>query len=225
MLTKLIGSRARQTSDVDFSIGSDELYGSIKEKLVEVCKHFISMGIIDEYVIKESIQPRTSGGVVMKLDGHIVLGVDVGWHDITYGTRIINLDVGEVNAFMVERMISDKLLAILSRKRFRRSKDLYDLFVISECMDFNAKLVHDFMVKRSEGGIVEDWKNYPFSEKVLVEYKKAYSKLNLESIYKGVTLVKPDFDDVIYRLKVISEKVKEPNDCVMWCSRSHWFKE
>lgn len=151
--------------------------------------------------------------------------MDIGWHDITYGTRIVNLDVGKVNSFTVERMLSDKLLAILSRKRNRRSKDLYDLFVISECFDFNAKLVNDYMIRRSEDGMVEDWKNYPFSENALIEYKQAYDKLRLESIYKGMALAKPDFADVMYRLKVISEKVREPNGCVLWSSREHWFKE
>lgn len=90
------------------------------------------MGYVANYSIKEEIHERMSGGIDFYAeDGHKVLGVDVGLHDISYGIKHYNLEFTDVDAFTVERMLSDKLIAITTRKRFRRTKDLYDLYAIT----------------------------------------------------------------------------------------------
>ena len=222
MLTKLMNNRARQTSDIDFSILTADIYNAIKTKLVDVCDHLISVGAIDSYKIKDNIQPNMSGGADMYKDGKKILGVDVGWHDITYGTCIRNLDVGELNSFEIERMLADKITAILSRKRFRRPKDLYDLYCISECMEFNAKKISDYIIKRTNG-IGADWANLPFTADVLREYEKAYNSLRLESVYKDVELVRPKFSVVIDRFECIANKVKNPEGNVYWSLKKECF--
>lgn len=215
MLTKLMSSRARQTYDIDFSILSDEIYESITKALENICLHFESKGIIDSYVIKESIKPTMSGGADMYKDGRKVLGVDVGWHDITYGTVIRKLDVGDLNSFEVERMLADKITAILSRKRFRRPKDIYDLYCISECMTFDTVKIADYIQRRTSGAGA-DWQNFPFNDAVITEYEKAYNKLIVSSVYKDTVIEKPNFLDVIKRFDIIAEHVKDLSGNTIW---------
>ena len=210
MLTKLMKTRARQTSDIDFSILSNEIYESIKTKLVAISEHLLALGVIDSYKIKETIQPTMSGGVDMYKNGVKLLGADVGWHDISYGTVIRNLDVGSLNSFEVERMLADKITAILSRKRFRRPKDIYDLYCISETMTFDAYKINSYILKRTEGKGA-DWHNFPFSDDIIREYEKAYNSLKLVSAYSGEELVRPDFESVLDRFNEIAYRVKGPD--------------
>lgn len=223
MLTKLMSKHARQTTDIDFSILTDEVYEEIKTKLQKIAEYFISKGIIGMYKIKENIQHTMSGGIDMYKDGQKILGVVVGWHNTTYGTVIRNLDVGELKSFNIERMMADKITAILSRKRFRRSKDIYDLFCISECFTFDAEQVSMFISKLNDGNGAE-WNNYPFTDDVLREYEKAYNKLILTSVYKGNALPKPEFNVVYSRFCLIAEKVHFPDCTVIWDYYTHCFK-
>lgn len=211
MLTKLLGGHSRMTHDIDLSIQSQESYTSIKEVLEGIALKFIDVGLIDSYKVKDTISPTSSGGVTFYLGGKIMLGIDIGLHDVMYGTQNYTLNVGEVTAFSVERMLSDKLLAILSRKRFRRTKDLYDFYIITDHFDIDyAGLIACIDNRENYDPLV--WNNIPFSDTVLVEYQKAWNKLTVISSLNGNTIVKPEFYDCIDRFTKISIRVK--NRCV-----------
>lgn len=222
MLTKLLPNSARQTTDIDFSILSEEVYTSIKDTLTRISEHFKKLGIIDDYIIKDRIQRRMSGGADLYKNGEKILGVDVGWHDITYGTQLTKIDVAEVNAFLIERMVADKVTAIMSRKRFRRTKDIYDLYCLSHSFDIDLQKVKTFIDKRGEETTIE-WHNYPFSEDVLREYEKAYNALKVNSIYENKVIAKPDFGMVYSRFGVIVEKLLNLDGYDTWCHKSQMF--
>lgn len=211
MLTKLMPECARQTTDIDFSIQSSELYQELISAMRAIGDKFVADGVISRYVIKDVIERRMSGGMDMyAADGSKVLGIDVGWHDVTFGTAKTSIDIGEVTAFTVERMLADKITAILSRKRFRRPKDLYDFYCLVSTFSFDTDLVNDFILKRTEG-VGADWDNYPFSEVVLREYSKAYKSLRLDSIVTNKPLERPDFDEVMYRFNIICRRLHYDN--------------
>ncbi len=223
ILTKLIPDRARQTTDVDLSIMRKELYEDVKAVLNNIANKFMTDGVIDSFKVKDNIEPFMSGGIDFYLDNVKILGVDVGLHDISYGVRRLSLDIGELQAFEVERMLADKITAILSRKRFRRPKDLYDLYCITDLMDFDARRVAEYILRRTDG-VGADWKNYPFSDTVKVEYRKAYDKLTLNSIYTEVKLRRPPFDNAFDRFCDIAEKVHNPIISVYWSAADKCFK-
>lgn len=208
MLTKLMPKYARQTTDIDFSIQSSELYKDLLVVMDRIGKLFVEKGFIAKYTIKPEVKQRMSGGMDMyDANGSKVLGIDIGWHDVTFGTTLTNINVGTVKAFTVERMLADKITAILSRKRFRRPKDIYDLYCITNCFDFDAKLVSEYILLRTDGAGA-DWNNFPFSPEVLREYEKAYNSLRLNSIQLGVELNRPEFNAVIDRFNTVCNIVK-----------------
>lgn len=216
MLTKLMESSARQTTDIDFSIASAEIYEDIKIVLWRMGNHFIDEGIIDAFKVKETIQPRMSGGADFYKAGVKVFGVDVGWHDINYGTTLVCTDIVTLNAFRIERMVADKVTAILSKKRFRRPKDLYDLFCIMQMFDIDLSVVRECISKRdSEQGV--GWDNHPFNDIVLREYAKAYNSLRVVSIYRdGQPIVKPDFGVCMNRFNSIVNVLKSLSVYTHW---------
>lgn len=225
MLSKMMPSVARQTTDIDFSIQTSDIYASLIEAMNHIGDHFVNKGYIDHYVVKDTVQPKRSGGMDMyNANGGKVLGIDVGWHDITFGTTTTSIDIGEVRAFTVERMLADKVTAILSRKRFRRPKDIYDLYCITNCFDFDANLVNDYIIKRTEG-VGAEWQNYPFNETVSREYERAYNALVVKSVKTSVQLDKPDFDEVLKRFYTLCNKLLYMSTKSYWHHESRTFEE
>ena len=197
MLNQLVPEVSRQTRDVDLSVDSQEEYEKVKLILKDIAEHFVSLGLAKEYSIKDTITPTSSGGLTLyDANGSRFLGVDVGWHQLITGTKWYNLKLGQVHAFSVERMLSDKVHAIFTRKRFRRTKDLYDVYILLENFDVDYEKFKECIKLRGE----LDLNKNPFREEVLEQYLHAWNKLNLVSIVSTKEIEKPEFKLVIERL-------------------------
>lgn len=221
MLNKLLDN-SRMTFDVDFSIMQMGDYESVKTILAKIAEQFIASGLIATYKVKDTIAPTQSGGIDMyDPTGKKVLGVDVGLHNISYGIRHYNFGLGDINGFEIERMLSDKIIAILSRKRFRRTKDLYDLYAIVNAFCVDYEKLKRYIELR--GGA--EWNNFPFSEEVLVQYRKAWDKLELRPNKVSKQLDKPSFDEVLLQFTKFITPLKYPVDKVtQWDNnRNAWF--
>lgn len=216
MLNQILKEDSRMTHDIDFSINYIENYVDVKYVLEQLGDYFVNRGLAESYKIKEDISKTSSGGVTIydKL-GNVFAKVDVGLHNLLYGVCNYEIEIGNVDAFSVERMLSDKILAILSRKRFRRTKDLYDFFVLVRKYDFDYnKLVYCIENRDNYDSTV--WNNIPFSEEVLIQYRKAWDKLVLVSYDGGSSLPKPKFDDVLELFNYIAVRIKYNNTASRW---------
>lgn len=223
MLTKLMPDTARQTTDIDFSIQSSELYQQLIKSMERIGEHFKAIGECSSYKVKETIAPTMSGGMdLYDALGRKFLGIDVSWHDITYGTVTTSIDIGDLRAFEVERMLADKVSAILSRKRFRRPKDLYDLYCITNCFDFDANKVNEYILYRTQGAGA-DWQNYPFNEAIEREYHRAYDLLNVASIAVGYVITKPDWNIVYQRFNTIAPAIRDKVINNYWYCKEQQF--
>ena len=197
LLSKILPSSSRKTMDIDFSISVKEYYNNVKLIMDNLGKILYNNNIISEYNIKDSIEETQSGGITFYLQTGEKMGIDVGLHPLNYGIRKWNIEGKEVNGFEIERMLADKFSAIYSRKRFRRSKDLYDFYIITDSFDVDLEKLNNYISKRCE----LDINNSPLQEIILVEYKKAYDKLKVE--FNNITgFTKPEFNKIIERLQL-----------------------
>lgn len=188
VLMKIIPDLARYSHDIDLSISSGEQYELVKEVLHELGDILKSKDVISGYEIKETISPTSSGGIKLMREGNKKdLGIDIGWHDLSYGIKSWNILNEDFERFTVERMLADKLSAIYSRKRFRRTKDLYDVHIITSSCTVDADKVREYLERR---GI--DWDASPFKDVVIKEYARGYDKLDITSC-NGKLIDKPDF--------------------------------
>lgn len=216
MMNQLLREESRMTRDIDFSIMSQEVYLEIKTLLMQIAEKFKEMKLISEYRVKEEITVTSSGGIDMYDSmGAKVLGVDVGLHDILYGVQSYTISVGDVRAFKVERMLADKILTILSEKRFRRTKDLYDFYILVTRFDFSyEELV--YCIEHRNGYNAAVWDNIPFDELVLQKYLQAWNKLQLISSLTGVMLHKPEFYSVIALFTSLTLRLKMKQQAESW---------
>lgn len=215
MLNQLLGEDSRLTHDIDLSIMNEKAYDSVKKVLRDIAERFVSLGLIRRYDIREDITPTSSGGIKMyDNNGRVILGVDVGLHSLLYGVSDYNLKFGVVRAFSVERMMSDKVLAILSCKRFRRTKDLYDVYAITNAFDLDFKELL-YCVENRNNYDSAIWGNIPFSETALTEYTKAWDRLHLIAP-SGDEIEKPMFNDAIARFSRIAYALKDRREVICW---------
>lgn len=221
LLNQLLGNQSRMTHDIDFSISDKIAYVAVKELLKEIGDTFCNNHSIASYTIKEDISSQRSGGVdFYSDDGTKILGVGVGLHSLEYGIIEYNFEISVLSGFSIERMLADKIISILSKKRFRRTKDLYDVWVLTNNFDFDARLVYQFIDKRGNA----EWQNIPFSDTVLVEYAKAWNKLILQTP-TARDLEKPDFAMVLHRFNNIATVLKEGINLGIWKHLQLGFSE
>lgn len=188
---------ARRTTDIDFSISEKLYYESVVKCFERIGNTLVSIGIAESYEIKDEIKETMSGGIKIHTPNKVRdLGVDVGLHDTSYGVDNVNIIGFDVNKFMIERMLADKLSAMFSRKRFRRPKDLYDFYVLTEYFDVDMNKLRDCIDRR---GI--EWDKTPLKEEVCVQYKKAYDMLEMSEDLR-VQQEKPNFNIVIGRVEI-----------------------
>lgn len=212
MLKQLIKD-SRYTRDIDFSIETEKNYQKAKHIMKSIIDYFLKIDLISSYEIKDSISPTSSGGMSFKLkrDGRS-LGIDIGLHSLSYGTHIYSLEILPINGFSIERMLADKVSAILSRKRFRRAKDLYDLYILLGLFDVSYLEFTQCVSRRNP-----EWENIPFSDTILGEYEKAWNKLVLRSAAdKDIVLNKPDFFQTIELFYQFALPVKDEYVFKFW---------
>lgn len=188
---------ARRTTDIDFSISEKLYYESVVKCFERIGDTLVKVGIAESYEIKDEIRETMSGGIKIHTPNKVRdLGVDVGLHDTSYGVDNVNIIGFDVNKFMIERMLADKMSAMFSRKRFRRPKDLYDFYVLTEYFDVDMNNLRDYIDRR---GI--EWDKTPLKEDVMVQYKKAYDMLEISEDLR-IQQKKPSFSTVIERVSI-----------------------
>lgn len=218
VLTKMIPDEARLTEDIDFSISEESQYEDLKVVLNDLGEVLKNKDIIEDYDVKPTIAPTSSGGIKMTpIDGTSQIKIDVGWHDISWGIQDWKCLGFDCKKFEVERMLSDKISAIYSKKRFRRTKDIYDFYILTNNFDVDISKLRNYIERR---GTIE-WDRDPFREEVLTEYGKAYDKLKVMT-HNGLLVNKPDFNKVILRLRDFMNMYKKD---VIWNHIEREFRE
>lgn len=213
LLNKLLDNHSRQTSDVDLSIARKGDYEQVKNCLCLIANKLLEQGCITAYRIKDSINVEQPGGIDMyDKSGRKILGVDVGLHNIGYGIRHYDLDFTEIDDFTIGRMLADKLIAITSQKRFRRTKDLYDFWAITNFFDIDGVKLSAYIECR--GGA--EWENIPFEGSVIQQYQSAWDKLDLRAFDGTDSIEKPGFMDALNRYYDFALELKLGNTEFRW---------
>jgi hypothetical protein len=187
-VVKQLHPLARYTTDVDLSIEDITSFTLVLKSLEASAKKIIDV-FGGSYSLTD-VKELSSGGVTVykNLLGEgkqSLVSVDVSLQNLSYGVvKVDNLG----RRFTIERMLADKLSALSSYKRLRRSKDLYDLWLFNEYFSIDYKELLRVVNLRGYNPRL-------FTEEELIQMNKAYDTLKLDRS-KG-TMAK---DSVPYRL-------------------------
>lgn len=170
LLNQLIPDKARGTQDLDVSIFSEEVYMKlIKPELQKIGEEAVKKGIGVQYKLTD-IQPDKSGQFVLwkkgKMRGslEIVLDVDfslIGKEHIMFSEYKINNEV--IYGSSREKIVADKMSAIVTGKWKRRPKDLYDLYIIRQARwELDYKTIAELIIQQNGKEWTVDRFNQPF---------------------------------------------------------------
>ena len=214
LLNTYLPNQARLTEDLDMGILSEELYNSkVKPLLGNFGEYLIENGKIDFYTIKE-IEPRRSGGIECKKGDTTVYSVDISLLEpLQYSIDTTVVDGQECRVASVEKILSDKIMSTLSRKRFRRVKDLFDLkIILDNIKEYDiTKVVSIIKEKYTQEEIELLFNNHPFNDIVIENLHHAYKKLNITSFTHNEIdeNFKPDFYEAIETVNIFVNDLKE----------------
>lgn len=215
ILNKIIPN-ARKTYDVDLSIARVEQYEEVKRVLGEVGEYLVKAGAVISYNLKHDIKDTMTGGITFDRGNNEKLGVDVGLHPLGYGVEFMKLDFTDIQRFTLERSLADKVSVLCSPKRFRRVKDLYDVYMITSMFDIDGTAFAECKLHRNI-----DYTKEPTSEETIVQLKYAYDKLILNRDSSFI-IEKPDFY-IVYNRVLRFIKGTEDCDGSRWsCKEVSW---
>lgn len=204
------------------SIQDNSMYDLLLEELRNAAEELRGIGIVDEVSVK------TPGGtrglqVDFYLGGRNVFGIDVSLHDITYGVARYGFLPDPVLGFSIERILADKVKVILSKQRFRRAKDLYDVYAILSQFDVSLENLQVCLDARD---VTDDlWQNIPFGESILLAYEQAWDKLILHRVGGG-EIDKPSLRRVLEKFYAFALPLKAKRQVSQWSfEEGRWKRE
>lgn len=187
----------RFTQDVDVSILDTSLYGRFKIALVNFGDTLITEGVIATYEITDEVLPTHSGGAKFKdATGRVVASIDISLCSATFDSVLLDVsEYGVLQVSSIEQMLADKLNVLYSRKRFRRSKDLFDVWQIVSTVAVNTQRLCERLRERDILPLPLD--KAPFNEEHIMEMKHAYDKLMIRDPFTELPISKPTYYEVV----------------------------
>lgn len=189
--------RPRFTQDVDVSVLDSGMYELLKGILREYGEALVEAGELSGFDVKDTIEEHMSGGAKFYgTKGQVLLSIDISLHRNDLDFMVMETSVvGTVQLTTVEQIVTDKLTVAFSRSRFRRAKDVYDLWLIISNCNISASKVARLLYLREIYPLPVD--KAPFSEDCYEQMKHAYEKFILKDPFAEGELQKPDFIEVV----------------------------
>lgn len=119
--------------------------------------------------------------------------------DTPLDTVIINTSVaGTLQLTSVEQIVCDKLSVLFTQSRFRRAKDLYDMWLILSNCNPDVKKVIELL--RAKGAFPLPVDKAPFQDNCIKEMEHAYDKFILRDPVSEEALLKPAYSEVVSKV-------------------------
>ena len=200
LLNQLFPSDARSTNDLDVCVTTKKIYEEvIKDILKDFGESILTIEPGGRYQIREVGDGNKGGLVVYAGSGERIYSVDIAL-ETSVLIGVVEYEFSGVRAYgsSIERIICDKSLATLSKAKFRRVKDFYDIYIILKSkIKLEYSEICDLMIKRVGYEEVGRLLNgLPFLQKDTEDLIYAWNKLSLTRI-DGEPLERPEFEEMI----------------------------
>lgn len=187
----------RYTQDVDISIFDVKDYIDVQKQLRYFGEELVREGLINSFEFKEEVVEGRSGGAKYRdSTGRILLSIDVSLGADILDFHILDTTIaGELRLTTIEQVLADKMSVLYSRKRFRRSKDLFDIYTILKNCEVDMNKFISCLRKREVYPLPVD--KAPFNESHYEQMEHAYNTLKIQDAFTEQVIEKPSFEEVV----------------------------
>lgn len=188
MLTNGVVDTTRMTRDIDMNWNVEQLnYDSIIKNIEKAISKTGLVGF--EVVQRREAMIGVTAGLDVKCNGKVLFSMDINiTNDPFYSMYVTPSGVVFAGA-SINKIYADKVSAISSKKVFRRSKDIYDLFLLSRLEGYGLMEINT--ICKYQGNNIGDF--FEFLNNVS-DINHAYNKL------RGI-INKPEFETLYGRVR------------------------
>lgn len=188
----------RFTQDVDVTLLDADAYTCVKAVLEAFGDQLVSESVISSFEIKaEAVKGRSGGAKFLASTGRVSFSIDVSLEgDVPLATTQIDTAIaGPLCLTTTEQVLCDKLRVLYSRLRFRRAKDLYDVWLILNHGSYNVHVLREMLI--TCGVYPLPVAECPFRDDYIRDMQHAYEKFRLIDAVTEEEVAKPDFFTVV----------------------------
>lgn len=182
-------SYMRSTHDIDLHVCSEDAWRSFKKEIVQLLNS--NPYGVQYQVLSFKNRSTTSDSITLQaLYNGVTYKVKIDMNVAPFSTITVTyLSSTGMNAYDCETMLTDKISAICSQRVFRRSKDLYDMYVLSQLKRYTlSSLVNHLKCKRpdffSQGVNMLVTQNYASLGHAYDKYRGILNKPSFYVVYK-----------------------------------------
>ena len=184
----------RMTTDIDSSWhGKNPTTDNIEELLRQALQPYG----YDVSKVRNMEGSKVSAGFRVLKDGIPITKMDIDIHKVNHSEKY-SFGTVEFTGVSVEEILSDKICAISNEHIFRRTKDLLDIYSLTQALNVSPLRVYE-TIKKSDNKL-GDFAEFVINKDLLGE---AYSHLKVTN--------KPDFEEVYDN---VSKYIKEINKVI-----------
>lgn len=188
-------------------------YIKIKNSLETIAEKFIEENVIASYDITDEIAPNTAGSISFyNSKNEKLISIIIKYNDLGFGTASYTFSFADLQRFGIERILADKIIAIITSKNLKRTKDLYDLWVLPISFNFSYSKLLDYI--ELQGGI--QCTDLAVNDDEFVPYAIPWDEFNIVDL-NGNPLEKPHFRDVLRTLNVLVSNLLYARDGSSHC--------
>lgn len=205
----------RLSRDLDLQILDIDKWTDMIDNFDNINKH--SKLNIKYQISKINVMGKTVRYSIKGNNG-VRFSVDANNDPNRYSYDKISINGVKVNFFTPNIMLADKLASVASEHIYRRTKDLYDIYLISSVFEFKLpKLIRRIKSKRD----IDTSHIEIYNPKSLDDLKKGYEALQF---MEGSA--KPDFDEVYERIKYFTYPIyaalQDESICRIYWDKNEW---
>ena len=225
--TGYIGDKVSGGTDAVFKYVSDlGLYDQLLAALDAACSEFVKDGLATNYTLRKAASPDFTCGATLFQADDVLLDVSLSWNSSCYDTVSVSFDSINGKHTEVERLIANKVLNLFESDGDSTAIDLYDLYCLTNCFDFNPIKMRNYISMLTHDVPFNYAELTPHREVDVQRYENDYAGLRIISNCVHGDVPKPEFYDVMGRFYSMcriliykSAGIWEHKDCWLNLSR------
>lgn len=211
LLNMLVPQKARKPTDLDVSIADRELFNALKEELSDFSERLMTSGVASSYHLRD-IASHSGGLDVLNEAGEKLYAVDVNLSNVSlYGNAVYNIQGELVHGSSVDKILRDKCTSILSKRRFKRIRDFYDVFIILDSgLEFDCEKILELMLTEfsNNASLAKQFDEFPFGTNSVLALRNLWNAEKFESLAPEVTSNTVEFSEALKAVYQVLEKLK-----------------
>lgn len=183
---------------IEADVSDNRTYKMVTGTISKVCDEFVSEGIIEDYRVKDSVQVLFPGGVDLYLHDQRKISIKIGLSSKYSHTTLVQTRIGNVRVYNNNKLLSDRIVTILSNEFDTYAKDVYETYKLIEVGNVDCTEVATCLLENVDFDEQLASKDALFNDNIGGIDVGRWIMMRTDSIYEETSILSPTFNSVVY---------------------------